>query len=171
MTIRAFGRLRVGNGTPVVSPAATNAIKTGELVASRQGKLYLGIGAGTGTNATSIVEFSGTNTLSPTTELGGLIYSDEDARSGSTYLLLSAPTTLTLVGMSHKTGAGTCSVQVRSGGTTYAPTASVTNAIGRTTFTGTVVGRQVQRGQPIELVISNANDLSSLIVQLDWLEG
>jgi len=169
MTIRAFGRLRVGNSTPLISPTAPNALKVGELVASRQGTLYLGIGIGTGTNATGYVTYGGTGATVPTQELGGLIYSDEQAQSGSTYLMLAAPTTLTLQRLITKTGAGTCNVEIRSGSTSYL-TALATNSINTRTFPGTVVGRQVQAGQPLEIVVSTATNLTSLIVQVDWTE-
>lgn len=166
MTIRMFGRLRVGNAEPLVS-----SLKVGELVASRQGTLYLGIGDASGSAATSVVSFSGTGPTMQSQEIGGLIYSDETANAGTQIVMLSAPTTLTLTSMTHRTGSGSCSLQLRSGSTTYQPTATATTAITRTEITGTSLQRRVQQGQPIELVVGSTSNLTSLIVQLDWLEG
>jgi len=173
MTIRAFGRLRTNTGAPLVSATNENAIKTGELVASLAGKLYLGVGP-QGGNATQVYVFepsSSASGIAPTQELGGLIYSDESATSGETYVMLSVPTTLTLTRIAAKTGSGTCTVALKSGSTTYSPSLSATSTIGSLTMPGNELSRRVPQGQPLQLVVSNSNDLTSLIVQVDWLEG
>lgn len=172
MTIRAFGRLRVANAAPIINPSLATALKVGEIVASRQGALYLGIGSGTGTNATSYVTFTGSGETSQQQEIGGLIYSDEAAQNGATLLLPRAPTTLTLASLTHRVGVGSCIVQVRTATRTFGPTASVGGTLTTTTLAGSVVDRRVQAGEYVELVVSAAtNPLTGLIVQLDWLEG
>ena len=172
MSIRAFGRLRTNTGAPLVSPTNANAIKTGELVASLAGKLYLGVGP-PGGNATQVYTFepTGSSGSEAEREAGGIVYSDESAQSGETYLLLAAPVRLTLTSIAARTGAGTCSLAIKSGGTTYAPTVTATNSIATTTIAGNELARRVEAGQPLVLAISNATNLTSLIVQVSWLEG
>lgn len=165
MTIRPFGRLRVGNGAP-----AASSLRVGELVASRQGVLYLGVGDVTGGTATSVATFTGAG-LAAQQERGGVVYSDETAQSGTTYLLLAAPVNLTLTHVSAVTGAGTCLVQLSSGGTAIGQAVSASSTLSRQQLVGTSVSRLVAEGRPIQLTVSNASNLTSLIVQVEWLEG
>lgn len=165
MSIRPFGRLRVGNGEP-----AASSLRVGELVASRQGVLYLGVGTVAGGTATSVVTFGGTG-LSVAQEKGSVVYSDETAQSGTTYLLLAAPVNLTLTHVSAVTGAGTCLVQLSSQGTAIGQAVSASSTLSRQLLAGSSVSRRVEEGQSIQLTVSNANNLTSLIVQVEWLEG
>lgn len=167
MSIRPFGRLRVGNSAPTPS-----ALKVGELVASRQGVLYLGVGTGTGAPATSVVSFSGASTATGSLpEPGGVIYSDEQATSGATYIMLAAPVPLTITHVSTKTGSGTCTVQLKSGIQDLGSAVTASSTVSRVTLEGSSVTRRVVAGEPLQLQVSNATDLTSLIVQVDWLEG
>lgn len=167
MNIRR-SRLRYGLGQP-----APGALKLGELaVQFGGGTPTLWIGTPGPGGQTGLARFDGVQTSGDVLvkERGGLVYADEQQSSGTTVLLLRTPVRFTLERVSAKTGSGTCEIVIVAGGTTYSQ-----QTLSATSTTTDVVfpedAPKIAAGSQIAMTVSNAVDLTSLVVQLDWLEG
>lgn len=170
MAIRT-NRLRYG-----AAPPAQGALKLGELAVQFAGGnpvLWIGTPAGA-SGQTGLARFEGVQTAAGdivSQERGGLVYADEQQTSGTTLLLLRTPVRFTLERLSAKTGSGTCDIVIVANGVTYsANTLSATSTISATEY-DTESLTPIPPGASIAMTVSNAVDLTSLVVQLDWLEG
>jgi len=167
MNIRR-NRLRYGTDQP-----APGALKLGELaVQFGGGSPTLWIGTPGPGGQTGLARFDGVQTSGDVLvkERGGLVYADEQQSSGTTVLLLRTPVRFTLERLSAKTGSGTCEIVIVAGGVTYdARTLSATPGTSEVVFDEN--DPQIPTGSQIAMTVSNAVDLTSLVVQLDWLEG
>ena len=157
-------RLRYGGAQP--NPGA---LRVGELaVQFGQGTPTLWVG----TPGNGLASFGGVQQSGQTLqqERGGLVYADEQQSSGTTVLLLRTPVRFTLERLSAKTGSGTCDIKVVANGYTYEP-----QTLSTTSGTSDVIFDQdapeIPAGSQIAMTVSNAINLTSLVVQLDWLEG
>lgn len=163
MTIRR-NRLRYGTGQP-----APGALRLGEIaVQFGGGRPTLWVGTPSG----GLASFGGTQESGQIVqqERGGLVYADEQQSSGTTVLLLRTPVRFTLERLSAKTGSGTCDIVIVAGGVTYeARSLSATPGIGDVVFNEN--DPKIPAGSQIAMTVSNAVNLTSLVVQLDWLEG
>ena len=167
MNIRR-NRLRYGTDQP-----APGALKLGELaVQFGGGSPTLWIGTPGPGGQTGLARFDGVQTSGDVVskERGGLVYADEQQSSGTTVLLLRTPVRFTLERLSAKTGSGTCDIVVVANGYTYDAQALAATP-GTTDVTFDQDAPQIPAGSQIAMTVSNAVDLTSLVVQLDWLEG
>jgi len=158
-------RLRYGGGSP-----KPGALAIGELA------VQFGDGVPTlwvGTPGNGLASFSGVQEAGEALqqERGGLVYADEQQSSGTTVLLLRTPVRFTLERLSAKTGSGTCEIKIVANGFTYEE--QTLSASGGTTdvLFDPETSPQIPAGSQIAMTVSNAVDLTSLVVQLDWLEG
>ena len=158
-------RLRYGGNQPL-----PGALAVGELaVQFGGGQPTLWVGTPSG----GLASFGGVQEAGEALqqERGGLVYADEQQSSGTTVLLLRTPVRFTLERLSAKTGSGTCEIMVVANGFTYElQTLSATSATSAVTF-NTETAPQIPAGSQIAMTVSNAVNLTSLVVQLDWLEG
>jgi len=157
-------RLRYGGGSP-----KPGALAIGELaVQFGGGQPTLWVGTPSG----GLASFSGVQESGQIVqqERGGLVYADEQQSSGTTVLLLRTPVRFTLERLSAKTGSGTCDIVIVAGGVTYEA-----RSLSATPGTSDVVFNEndpkIPAGSQIAMTVSNAVNLTSLVVQLDWLEG
>ena len=157
-------RLRYGGNQP-----KPGALAVGELaVQFGGGQPTLWVGTPSG----GLASFSGVQEAGQALqqERGGLVYADEQQSSGTTVLLLRTPVRFTLERLSAKTGSGTCDIKVVANGYTYEPqTLSATSVTSDVTFDQDAP--EIPAGSQIAMTVSNAINLTSLVVQLDWLEG
>ena len=168
MNIRR-NRLRYGTDQP-----APGALKMGELaVQFGGGSPTLWIGTPGPGGQTGLARFDGVQTSGDVLvkERGGLVYADEQQSSGTTVLLLRTPVRFTLERLSAKTGSGTCDIKIVANGFTYeAQTLSASGGTSEILF-DSETSPTIPAGAQIAMTVSNAVDLTSLVVQLDWLEG
>lgn len=126
-----------------------------------------------GTPSGGLASFSGVQEAGQALqqERGGLVYADEQQSSGTTVLLLRTPVRFTLERLSAKTGSGTCDIKIVSNGFAYET--QTLSASGGTTdvLFDPENAPQIPAGSQIAMTVSNAVNLTSLVVQLDWLEG
>lgn len=158
-------RLRYGGNQP-----QPGALAVGELA------VQFGGGQPTlwvGTPGNGLASFSGVQEAGQAVqqERGGLVYADEQQSIGTTVLLLRTPARFTLERLSAKTGGGTCDIVIVAGGVAY--TDYTLSAAGFTTnvLFDPETAPKVPAGSQIAMTVSNAVNLTSLVVQLDWLEG
>ena len=167
MNIRR-NRLRYGTDQP-----APGALKLGELaVQFGGGSPTLWIGTPGPGGQTGLARFDGVQTSGDVLvkERGGLVYADEQQSSGTTVLLLRTPVRFTLERLSAKTGSGNCDIVIVAGGVTYdARSLSATPGTSEVVFDEN--DPRIPAGSQIAMTVSNAVNLTSLVVQLDWLEG
>jgi len=164
MNIRR-NRLRYGGNQP-----QPGALAVGELaVQFGGGQPTLWVGTpGNGLGSFSGVQEAGQALQQ---ERGGLVYADEQQSSGTTVLLLRTPVRFTLERLSAKTGSGTCDIKIVANGFTYeTQTLSASGGTSNVTFDAETAP-PIPAGSEILMTVSNAVDLTSLVVQLDWLEG
>jgi len=167
MNIRR-NRLRYGTGRP-----APGALRLGELaVQFGEGNPTLWIGTPGTQGQTGLARFDGASSSGDLVaqERGGLVYADEQQSSGTTVLLLRTPVRFTLERLSAKTGSGTCDIVIVAGGVAYeARSLSATPGTSDVVFSEN--DPKIPAGSQIAMTVSNAVNLTSLVVQLDWLEG
>jgi len=157
-------RLRYGGSSP-----KPGALAVGELaVQFGGGQPTLWVGTPSG----GLASFSGVQEAGQIIqqERGGLVYADEQQSSGTTVLLLRTPVRFTLERLSAKTGSGTCDIVVVANGYTYDVQALAATP-GTSDVTFDQDAPEIPAGAQIAMTVSNAVDLTSLVVQLDWLEG
>jgi len=158
-------RLRYGGNQP-----QPGALAVGELA------VQFGGGQPTlwvGTPSNGLASFGGVQDAAQAIqqERGGLVYADEQQSIGTTVLLLRTPVRFTLERLSAKTGSGTCDIKIVSNGFTYeAQTLSASGGTSNILF-DPETSPTIPAGVQIAMTVSNAVDLTSLVVQLDWLEG
>jgi len=155
-------RIRYGLGQP-----SGAALSRGELVVQTGGgqpRLWVGLGGG------GLAKFDGSVVTAgsvESTERGGVLYNDEQHSSGTTVLLLRAPTKLTLRRLTAKTGSGTCNLNIVANSHTY-PALSATSASSSLVYQDQP---SIPEGAIVSMQTSNATNLTAISVQLDWLEG
>lgn len=168
MNIRR-NRLRYGTARP-----KPGALRLGELaVQFGEGTPTLWIGTPGTQGQTGLARFDGVQTSGDlvTQERGGLVYADEQQSSGTTVLLLRTPVRFTLERLSAKTGSGTCDIVIVANGFTYeTQTLSASGGTSDVLF-DPETAPAIPAGSQIAMTVSNAVNLTSLVVQLDWLEG
>jgi hypothetical protein len=165
MNIRR-NRLRYGFGPPVGT-----ALERGELVVQTGGgqpRLWVGLGGGGLAKFDGSVETAGSV---GSVERGGIVYADDQQSTGTTILLLRTPVQFTLDRLSAKTGSGTCSITIIGGAVTYNDyTLSASGSTSNVLFDPETAPK-IPAGSQISMTVSNSVNLTSLVVQLDWLEG
>ena len=158
-------RLRYGGNQP-----QPGALAVGELA------VQFGGGQPTlwvGTPSNGLASFGGVQDAAPAIqqERGGLVYADEQQSIGTTVLLLRTPVRFTLDRLSAKTGSGTCSITIIGGAVTYNDyTLSASDSTSNVVFDPETAPK-IPAGSQISMTVSNSVNLTSLVVQLDWLEG